>query len=216
MTRSGNDLWVYTLSDLWVYTLSDRSMALWTLGYPEAALADVRHVAKDSHDLGRVASLAYAVATTSRVCILCGRYTAANAQLDEAIAWTDEKGAVFWRALVELSKGCVFALPGKASDALQMLTSGIAAWRSTRSTAALPMYLSDLAIAYSEHALHGKLFAIIGACAPDWRFGALFRAKRGSLDCEPRRIPRRASTGERFRIPGICTQLAKARDIQCD
>ena len=63
-----------------------------------------------------------------------------EALMDEAIAWTDEKGAVFWRALVELSKGCVFALPGKASDALQMLTSGIAAWRSTRSTAALPMY----------------------------------------------------------------------------
>ena len=24
-----------------------------------------------------------------------------------------------------------------------------------------------------EQGLHGKLFAIIGACAPDWRFGAL-------------------------------------------
>ena len=48
MTRTGNDLWVYTLSDLRVYTLSDRSMALWTLGYPEAALADVQRVAKEA------------------------------------------------------------------------------------------------------------------------------------------------------------------------
>ena len=149
VTRTGNDLWVYTLSDLRVYTLSDRSMTLWTLGYPEAALADVQRVAKEAGDLARVASLAYALATTSRACILCGSYAAAKAQLDEAIAWTDEKGAVFWKALVELSKGCVLALTGKASDAVQILTTGIAAWRSTGSTAALPMYFSDLATAYT-------------------------------------------------------------------
>jgi hypothetical protein len=32
-----------------------------------------------------------------------------------------------------------------------MLTSGIAAWPSTGSTAALPMYFSDLAIAYKDN-----------------------------------------------------------------
>jgi tetratricopeptide (TPR) repeat protein len=149
-TRIGNDLWVYTLSDLRAYTLSDRSMTLWTLGYPDAALADVHRVAKEVGDMARVASLAYALATTSRACILCGRYAAARAQLDQAIAWTDEKGAVFWKALVELSKGCVLAMTGKSYEAVQMLTSGIAAWRLTGSTAALPMYLSDLARAYTD------------------------------------------------------------------
>ena len=71
VTRTGNDLWVYTLSDLRVYTLSDRSMTLWTLGYPASALADVQRVAKEVGDLARVPSLAYALATTSRACILC-------------------------------------------------------------------------------------------------------------------------------------------------
>ena len=150
VTRT-SDLWVYTLSDLRVYTLSDRSMTLWTLGYPEAALADVQRVAKEAGDLARVASLAYALATTSRACILCGSYAAARAQLDEAIAWTDEKGAAFWKALVELSKGCVLAVTGKSFDAVQMLSTGIAAWRSTGSTAALPMYFSDLATAYQDN-----------------------------------------------------------------
>jgi class 3 adenylate cyclase/predicted ATPase len=150
VTRTADDLWVYTLSDLRVYTLSDRSMALWTLGYPDAALADVHRVAKEARDLDRFASLAYALATTSRACILCGSYAAAKAQLDEAIAWTDEKGAGFWKALIELSRGCVLAMTGKASDAVPMLTSGITAWRSTGSTAALPMYLSDLAIAHAD------------------------------------------------------------------
>ena len=145
------DLWVYTLSDLRVYTLSDRSMTLWTLGYPDAALADVQRVAKECGDLARVASLAYALATTSRARILCGRYAAARAQLDETIAWTDEKGAGFWKALVELSKGGVFAAAGKSLDAIQILTKGIAAWRSTGSTAALPMYFSDLATVYQQN-----------------------------------------------------------------
>src|SRR5262249_15459846 len=150
VTRTG-DLWVYTLSDLRVFTLSDRSMTLWTLGYPEAALADVQRVAKEAGYLARAASLAYALATTSRACILCGSYAAARAQLDEAIAWTDEKGAVFWKALVELSKGCVLAVTGKSSAAVQMLTTGITAWRSTGSTAALPMYFPDLATAYRDN-----------------------------------------------------------------
>jgi predicted ATPase len=126
-------------------------MALWILGYPEAALADVQRVAKEARDLARVASLAYALATTSRACILCGNYAAAQAQLDEVIAWTGEKGAVFWKALIELSKGCVLAMSGKGSDAVPTLTSGIAAWRSTGSTAALPIYLSDLAIAHTDN-----------------------------------------------------------------
>ena len=44
--------------DYWVYTLTDRSIALWTLGYPDAALADAERVIKDARDFGR--SLAYA------------------------------------------------------------------------------------------------------------------------------------------------------------
>jgi tetratricopeptide (TPR) repeat protein len=143
-TQTG-DLWVYTLSDLRLYTLSDRSMTLWTLGYPEAALADAQRVAKEAGDL------AYALATTSRACILCGNYAAASAQLDEAIASTEEKGAAFWKALAELSKGSVLTATGKPSDAVQILTTGLAAWRSMSSTAALPMYLSDLATAYQDN-----------------------------------------------------------------
>jgi tetratricopeptide (TPR) repeat protein len=120
-------------------------MTLWTLGYPEAALADAQRVAKEAGDL------AYALATTSRACILCGNYAAASAQLDEAIASTEEKGAAFWKALAELSKGSVLTATGKPSDAVQILTTGLAAWRSMGSTAALPMYLSDLATAYQDN-----------------------------------------------------------------
>ena len=47
-------------------------------------------------------------------------------------------------------QGCVLALTGKASDAVQMITSGITAWRSTGATVWMPLYLSYLARAYAE------------------------------------------------------------------
>ena len=66
------------------------------------------------------------------------------------VALADEKGALFWKALGMLKQGCLFALTGKASDAVQMITSGITALRSTGATLWMPLYLSYLARAYAE------------------------------------------------------------------
>jgi predicted ATPase len=41
-------------------------------------------------------------------------------------------------------------MTGRAADAVQMITSGIATWRSTGSTVWIPLHLSYLARAYSE------------------------------------------------------------------
>jgi predicted ATPase len=47
-------------------------------------------------------------------------------------------------------QGYILALTGKASEAVQMITSGIAAHRSTGATIAIPSSLSYLARAYAE------------------------------------------------------------------
>ena len=49
-----------------------------------------------------------------------------------------------------MNQGSVFALTGRASDAIQMNTSAITAWRSTGSTQWTPWFLSYLAKAYAE------------------------------------------------------------------
>ena len=36
-------------------------MALWMLGYPEAALADAEHALKDAREIGQAATLMYAL-----------------------------------------------------------------------------------------------------------------------------------------------------------
>ena len=47
-------------------------------------------------------------------------------------------------------QGCLFALTGKASDAVQTINAGIAACRSTGASVLTPLSLSYLAKAYAE------------------------------------------------------------------
>jgi class 3 adenylate cyclase len=80
----------------------------------------------------------------------CGNYAAASALAGELIALADEKGTVIWKAFGMMNKGCVLALTGKASEAVQMMTPGITTFRSTRSTVYMPWYLSNLTRAHAE------------------------------------------------------------------
>ena len=118
------------------------------LGYPEAALADTSHALGDAREIGQAATLMYALVHASLIHIQCGNYAAANAEVDELIALANEKGALFWKAQGMSKQGCILTLTGKAAEAVQMITTGIAAWRSTGSTVWMPLYLSYLARAY--------------------------------------------------------------------
>ena len=136
--------------DVGVAILSYRSWALWMLGYPEAALADAERSLKDAREIAQAATLMYALGHLPLTHILCGNNAAANAQANEVVALADEKVAGLWKAAGMMNQGCVLALTGQASDAVQTIISGITAFRSTGSTMWLPMYLSYLARAYGE------------------------------------------------------------------
>jgi predicted ATPase len=73
-------------------------------------------------------------------------YAAAIALVNELAALADEKAGSFWKASAMLYRG----LTGKASDAVQMITSGVTAWRATGANQHLPLYLAQLAKAYAE------------------------------------------------------------------
>ena len=55
-----------------------------------------------------------------------------------------------WKALGTLNEGLLLALTGKASDAVQMMNSGLAAFRSTGATTWMPWHLSFLASAHAQ------------------------------------------------------------------
>ena len=101
------------------------------LGYPEAALADTENALNDVREIGQAATLMYALVHASITHIYCGNYAAANAEADELLALADEEGALHRKPVGMLQRGSLFALTGKAADAVQMIISGLTAWRST-------------------------------------------------------------------------------------
>ena len=127
-------------------TGANRSKALWVLGYPEAALMDIDQALTDARESGHAVSLVWEL-TGSFFFVesYCGNYTTANARVDELIALADEKDVLLWKAFGMLGRGWLLGLTGRASDGVQMITSGITAWRATGSTFFLPTWLSYLA-----------------------------------------------------------------------
>jgi tetratricopeptide (TPR) repeat protein len=86
---------------------------------------------------------------TSYTHTLRGNYAGANALLDELAALADEKGAALWKPLRMMSQGGLLVPAGKAADAVQMITSGWAAWLSMGASAQ-GRVRSNLAEAYAE------------------------------------------------------------------
>ena len=61
-----------------------------------------------------------------------------------------------------VDQGCALALTGRASDAIEILISGIAAWRTTGATLFLPFYLPHLARAHAELGQFEEAWRCIG------------------------------------------------------
>ena len=136
--------------DIRVSALCYRAMALWMLGYPDAALTDAAQALKVAREIGHAAVLMFALGHTPRMYVQCGNYAAASALANELISLADEKDALFWKAAGMIVQGGLFVLTGKAADAVETITSGITAWRRTGATVGMPSTLSILARAYGE------------------------------------------------------------------
>jgi predicted ATPase len=142
-----------------VAALSYRSQALWVLGYPDAARVDMDHALKNAREIGQAATLMLALAYAGLIFFRCRNHTEAIARAEELFALAAEKGSAYWKALAMMEKGCALTLKGQASDVIEMLISGIAAWRTTGATFRMPEWLSYLTRAYAE----------LGQCDDAWR-----------------------------------------------
>jgi class 3 adenylate cyclase/predicted ATPase len=133
-----------------VVMLSRRSAAEWLLGYPEAALADAERAVRDAREMGHAATLMYALSHGLFARYEGGNYPNATAVFDELIELAEKKGTLFWKAFGMMNQGCVYALSGRPSDAIRMITSGLRARQSTGSTMWIPFFLLHLARAHIE------------------------------------------------------------------
>ena len=130
--------------------LSYRPLALWALGFPVAALADTRQAVEEALKMGQGGTLMFALSWTSFTEMLCGNYALAKTQLDEVLAQAEEKGFFFWKGQGTWEQGWLLVLTDKPSDAVQMMTAGTIALRSTGSTFCGPCNASYLAMAYAK------------------------------------------------------------------
>jgi predicted ATPase len=148
--------------DVGTAALLYRSWAHWMLGHPAAALADAGHALKDAREIGQAATLMPTLCLTGFTYILCGDYAAADARSDEAIPLADEKGAALWKAWGLMNRGWLLAMTGKAMQAVEIMTSGINAWRLTGATVFMPCWLPNLARAYADLGQRDEAWRYIG------------------------------------------------------
>ena len=145
-----------------VAALIYRSLALWALGYPEAALAGTEQALSEARETGHAGTLMHAMAITCLTQLISGNYATAKAQSDELIALAEEKGSVYWKTSGMLRRAGLLALTGKTSDAVSIFTSAIPVWRSTGTNIFLPVYLSHLARACGELGQFDEAWSYIG------------------------------------------------------
>jgi predicted ATPase len=133
-----------------VASLINRAFALWSLGYPKAALEDADNAVKNAREIDQAATLMYALSNATWSQISCGNYEMAMALVQQLLPLAQEKRAAYWTAFALINQGCLWALTGSLSDGVTALSSGIVAWRSTGANIWTPFFVSRLAHAYAE------------------------------------------------------------------
>jgi predicted ATPase len=132
-----------------------QSLALWFLGYPEAAVAAAEQALTRARESGQAATLMYALALTALTPIFCGDYGTARFQLDELVSEADERGVVFWKAVATLLQGSLLCLTGEFSNAEPLIAQVISAYRSAGAKLFLSWSLSNLARAAAQRGQFG-------------------------------------------------------------
>jgi len=96
----------------------------------------------------------YALFCAIGIHICFGNHSTANELADELLALADEKQAVLWNAATLAYQGCASVLTRNVTAAVDLISSGVTAWRSTGATLWLSLYLPFLLRA---HAALGQL-----------------------------------------------------------
>ncbi|MBR0934455.1 adenylate/guanylate cyclase domain-containing protein [Bradyrhizobium jicamae] len=137
-------------TDAQVAILEWRSRTLWLLGYPEAAHEDVERSFRVAREIGHAATLMHALAHSTITLILCGSYAEAASRARELIVLAGEKGSSYWKANGQLWEGCLAALTGGSTQAVEILAPTLQAYRLTGATIYAPYVMGHLARAYAD------------------------------------------------------------------
>jgi predicted ATPase len=168
--------------DILVVGLCRRSIALWSLGYPKAALVDVNNALTEAREIGQAATLFMALFIGSWLNVRCGSSETASALANELAVLADEKDAAFWKMCAIVVRGLSAAL-GNAPNAVQLLTSGLGSARPIGATQGSPIILAHLAEACAQVSRHDDALRFI-----DEAMMAIEKTKERWCEAEVNRI----------------------------
>jgi len=127
-----------------------RALALWLLGYPDSAAADMERALADAGEIEHAATSMFALSHVS----LAHTFRRAPEKADELagrlVALGEEKSSLYWKSYGMMLQGWLLTQAGSASDAIPVGTAAATAMRSTGATAYAPWYMSYLASAHAK------------------------------------------------------------------
>jgi class 3 adenylate cyclase/predicted ATPase len=134
----------FAAQDQRVVDLSFRSLTMWMLGYPDAALADAERALQEAREIDHASTLMFALWWTGLMKASCGCYTVANAQGKELVALAHQNSSPPYRVGGTLLQASVLALTEKSAHAIEMFSAKI-----SRMTVLKPFFLSLMAVAHT-------------------------------------------------------------------
>jgi tetratricopeptide (TPR) repeat protein len=127
--------------EIGVPNLTYRSWALWILGYPEAALKDAEASLARAAGADHAATLMHALGYATWVPIQIGSYARATAHAHELVSLANKKSVLQWKTIGMFNQGCLLDLTGRAAEAVETLSSALAAWRELGAKILTPIAL---------------------------------------------------------------------------
>jgi predicted ATPase len=132
-------------SDSRIVSMSYEAWALWFLGYPDQSVMRGEEALALAQSLKHPFTLAQTLADTMYLYPLRGEIERTRKAAEATIACADEHGFPYWSAIGAIHLGWALSLGGESETGLERMEAGLAAYRRTGATLALPWFLGMFA-----------------------------------------------------------------------
>ncbi len=128
-----------------IVSTSYEAWALWFLGYPDQSLIRGEEALTLARGLGHPFTMAQTLANTMYLYPLRGEVGRTREAAEATIACADEYGFPYWGSIATIHLGWALAMADAAEAGLERMDAGLAAYRRTGATLALPWFLGMFA-----------------------------------------------------------------------
>jgi predicted ATPase len=132
-------------SDSRIVSTSYEAWTLWFLGHPDQSLRRGEEALALARELGHPFTLAQTLADTLYLYPLLGKVGRTREAAEATISCADEYGFPYWSSIATIHLGWALAMGDDGEAGLERMGAGLAAYRRTGATLALPWFLGMLA-----------------------------------------------------------------------